>query len=356
MRPKLFHSFSRFYTSQNSGCSVILLCHSSYIEVVYHRCNENDGLVNALRSSFSQKSMDTLYNENDLTCVQVVCRQLNLILECMRNQFRWLNSLKYKMGIFCPVCACCEQRAIDYCEKHQSLNCKQEECLHFWPESELRASKGDACCLESDFARINRFNPEHCAPWFSSQENWVAHYDKLLSLDKGEGARTLSLPGEVVDTLLSPSNDCKEVVRQLEEKFNLDDAALQNPDPDNKVLIRALARKANNADRSDVVEELRKIVPAGTTAPILPESLHVREIPLGQLRKLTITLSGGDEWKIFAEEQLRLTPEEIRFLDQRTLNPADAALGYIAQKYRITVGDLYHLLTECGLDVIADLL
>ncbi|XP_022800252.1 uncharacterized protein LOC111338099 [Stylophora pistillata] len=292
VRPKLFHSFSRFYTSQNSGCSVILLCHSSYIEVVYHRCNENDGLVNALRSSFSQKSMDTLYNENDLTCVQVVCRQLNLILECMRNQFRWLNSMKYKMGIFCPIFACCEQRAIDYCEKHQSLNCKQEECLHFWPESELRASKGDACCLESDFACINRFNPEHCAPWFSSQENWVAHYDKLLSLDKGEGARTLSLPGEVVDTLLSPSNDCKEVVRQLEEKFNLDDAALQNPDPDNKVLIRALARKANNADRSDVVEELRKIVPAGTTAPILPESLHVREIPFSQLRKLTITLSG----------------------------------------------------------------
>ena len=51
-----------------------------------------------------------------------------------------------------------------------------------------------------------------------------------------------------------------------------------------------------------------------------------------------------------------MTPEEIRFLDQRTLNPADAALSYIAQKYRITVGDLYHLLTECGLPVVADLL
>lgn len=66
-------------------------------------------------------------------------------------------------------------------------------------------------------------------------------------------------------------------------------------------------------------------------------------------------VEGGDEWKIFAE-QLGLTPEEIRFLDHRTLNPADAALGYIAQKYQITVGDLYHLLTECGLPVIADLL
>ena len=67
------------------------------------------------------------------------------------------------------------------------------------------------------------------------------------------------------------------------------------------------------------------------------------------------TSVGLDEWKLFAEK-LGLTPEEIRFLDQRTLNPADAALSYIAQKYRITVGDLYHLLTECGLPVVADLL
>ena len=66
-------------------------------------------------------------------------------------------------------------------------------------------------------------------------------------------------------------------------------------------------------------------------------------------------VEGGDEWKIFAEK-LRLTPEEIRFLDNRTMNPADAALGYIAQKYQITVGDLYYLLTECGLPVVADLL
>ena len=81
----------------------------------------------------------------------------------------------------------------------------------------------------------------------------------------GEGATILSAPGEIVDTLLAPANDCKYFVRQLKDKFNLNDAALRNLDPDNKVLIRAIARKANNAGRSDVVEELRKIVPAGTT-------------------------------------------------------------------------------------------
>ena len=81
----------------------------------------------------------------------------------------------------------------------------------------------------------------------------------------GEGATTLSVPGEIVDTLLAQSNDCEDFVRQLEDKLNLNDAALRDPNPDNKVLIRTLAKKANNAGRSDLVEELRKIVPAGTT-------------------------------------------------------------------------------------------
>ena len=168
---KLFHGFSKFNTSQDAGCSVILLCHSSYIEVVYHRGNADDELVNALQSPFSQKSMDKLYNENDLSCVRVVCRQLGLILECMRNQFRWLNNMRYKMGIVCPICI--EHSADDYCERHQRLNCKQEECLHFWSESELCASKGGAFCTESVSAANNRFNPERWAPWFSSQDNWV---------------------------------------------------------------------------------------------------------------------------------------------------------------------------------------
>ena len=168
---KLFHGFSKFYTSQDAGCSVILLCHSSYIEVVYHRGNVDDDLVNTLQSPFSQKSMDKLYNENDLSCVRVVCRQLGLILECMRNQFRWLNNMRYKMGIVCPICR--EHSAVDYCERHQRLNCKQEECFHFWSESELCASKGGAFCTESVSAANNRFNPEHWAPWFSSQDDWV---------------------------------------------------------------------------------------------------------------------------------------------------------------------------------------
>ena len=51
---------------------------------------------------------------------------------------------------------------------------------------------------------------------------------------------------------------------------------------------------------------------------------------------------------------LGLNPEEIRYLDRRTMNPADAALAYIARRRHLTVGDLYDILCECGLPLIAD--
>lgn len=64
---------------------------------------------------------------------------------------------------------------------------------------------------------------------------------------------------------------------------------------------------------------------------------------------------GGDEWKPVAE-RLGLTPQEIRFLDKRTLNPFDAALSFIAKQRFLSVGDLYDALNDCELPVIADLL
>ena len=64
-------------------------------------------------------------------------------------------------------------------------------------------------------------------------------------------------------------------------------------------------------------------------------------------------VSGGDEWKLVAEK-LGLNPEEIRYLDKRTLNPADALLSYIANKRYLTVGELYEVLCDCGVPVMAD--
>ncbi|XP_022790294.1 uncharacterized protein LOC111329790 [Stylophora pistillata] len=116
-----------------------------------------------------------------------------------------------------------------------------------------------------------------------------------------------------------------------------------------------MARKANIKGRYDVIKELRSIVPSGTTAPLLRESLQVGKMPFSQRRELTIALSGVQEWKIFAEK-LGLKPTEIRFLDQRTLNPVEAALNYVVQRCQITVGDLYVILNDSELPVIADLL
>jgi len=66
-------------------------------------------------------------------------------------------------------------------------------------------------------------------------------------------------------------------------------------------------------------------------------------------------VAGGEEWKEVVE-RMGLTPREIRFLDKRTLNPCDAALAFFARYCNIRVGDLYDLLNECGLPVVADLL
>jgi len=65
--------------------------------------------------------------------------------------------------------------------------------------------------------------------------------------------------------------------------------------------------------------------------------------------------AGGDEWMEVAEK-LGLTPKEIRYLDKRTLNPCEAVLAFIAQRCHISVGDLYDVLNECGLPVVADFL
>lgn len=66
-------------------------------------------------------------------------------------------------------------------------------------------------------------------------------------------------------------------------------------------------------------------------------------------------LAGGDEWKLVAE-RLGLDQEKIRFLDNRTLNPADILIGYIANQRHLTVADLYEVLCDCELPVIADTL
>ena len=70
-------------------------------------------------------------------------------------------------------------------------------------------------------------------------------------------------------------------------------------------------------------------------------------------RFLSIIVAGGDKWKLVAEK-LGLNNEEIRFLDERNTNPVDALLGFIANQRHMSVGELYQVICDCGIPVIAD--
>ena len=66
-------------------------------------------------------------------------------------------------------------------------------------------------------------------------------------------------------------------------------------------------------------------------------------------------VSGDNEWMIVAEK-LGLTSQEIRYLDRRTRNPADALFSYIANQRHLPAGEIYDILCDCGLPALADIL
>ena len=66
-------------------------------------------------------------------------------------------------------------------------------------------------------------------------------------------------------TLMPQLCDTKEVLPQLKDLLQLDEASLEQPDPETKRLMRCLANKAKRSNRLDLVRKLREITPAGTT-------------------------------------------------------------------------------------------
>ena len=167
--PELYHNFARFYTSQEEECSVILLCHSSSIEVVVHQETSQD-LADNLQSRLSC-SADVRYNACEVTCARTVRRKLGLILESIRNEFCWLKNMKYEVSFICPVC--CPGGAFRFCPKHATQGCEEEVWLHFWPESQLCDVEKDICCTKSAAAPSNRVDVKQFAPWFAPPQNQV---------------------------------------------------------------------------------------------------------------------------------------------------------------------------------------
>ena len=145
--------------------------------------------------------------------------------------------------------------------------CRFSWCLKYpfiftQSESTLSLSNGRVCVRNC--AVLKLVYSKALRTWLDSYD--VTHsssFHKLVSLGYKDG--TLSVPVEILDSLLSPSNDCKDVVQQLKDKFNLDQVVLRDPDPDKMKLTRYLAKKANIEGRYDVIKELRSLVPAGIT-------------------------------------------------------------------------------------------
>ena len=164
VNPQLYKNFARFYTAEDESCSVVLLCHSSLIEVVVH-----EGNVRSPKGDLQADSGNSPRDESDsfeVFCAREVFRQLVLLLECLRKEFCWLKRIKYQAGIICSVC--CHRRLVNYCRTHHKQDCEREECLHFIPESELRNLNQHMTCTRSAVAVNNRVYAKDFTAWFAS--------------------------------------------------------------------------------------------------------------------------------------------------------------------------------------------
>ena len=169
VNPQLYKNFARFYTAEDENCSVVLLCHSSLIEVVVH-----EGNVHSLKDDFQTKLGNSPGDHRDsfeAHCAREVFRLLVFLLERLRKEFCWLKRMKYKVGVICPVC--CHKRRVSYCSTHHKQDCAREECLHFISESELRKANQSITCTRSAVAVNNKVYIKDFTAWFVSPSGEV---------------------------------------------------------------------------------------------------------------------------------------------------------------------------------------
>ena len=165
--PRLFKNFARLYT-KSQRCSVILLCHSSFIEVVVHGGND-PSLKDDLKANLCNSIADRCASLEVLVAREIF-RQLMFLLERFRKEFCWLKRMEYQAGVICPVC--CHERIVKYCTTHHKQDCKREECLHFIPGSELRNANQPITCTRSP-AAVDKVGLSHFSAWFPSSREEV---------------------------------------------------------------------------------------------------------------------------------------------------------------------------------------
>ena len=173
VKSKLFHNFARFFTSDDENCSVILLCHSSAVEIVVHKANPSLALageqssVIALSTDFPSHTVAT-----EVTCAGAVRRRLGLMMEYMRTEFSWLKDIKYEMCVLCPIC--CKGGAVNYCPTHKKERCKEDQCLHFWSISKLFNDSGSTFCDRSASAQDTQVSVMQFSHWYDLSGHQVS--------------------------------------------------------------------------------------------------------------------------------------------------------------------------------------
>ena len=148
IKPVLFNNVALFHILPHNATSLVLLCHSSSIEIVL--C-VGDGVTLADEASFSC--------EVDLNVSRDIHRQMRLFLECMRKEFFWLEHMRYEMCVSCPVCSL--QKGSSKCRKHCVRGC---DCLHLLSELEMQNLP---YCKRPVVCGDRRIFKAMFVPWFS---------------------------------------------------------------------------------------------------------------------------------------------------------------------------------------------
>ncbi len=182
-KPQFHQNFARFHICPDEGCSVILLCHSSFIEIVVHRAKGEVRDLSKRLQAMATKSCPNLGDLNpDEIVARAVRRQVGLMLECMPKEFVWLRNVTCEMKVLCPVC--CPGGSVQYCQDHGFTDCKQEQCLHFWSVAEFQS--GQQFCDRSAVAGDPRLNPKQFAPWFAFLNEEASTIEKKLQCSTNE--------------------------------------------------------------------------------------------------------------------------------------------------------------------------
>ena len=150
--PELYKNFAMFHILPHFAISIVFILHSSSIEIIFHDGND------------APAQMAGLNYQRDLKTSRAIHLQLRCLLERIREEFFWLEHMRYEICVCCPVCS----KKGTKCRAHDMRGC---ECLHLLSELELRER---SCCTRPGICGNRTIDITTFKHWFAlsdAQEN-----------------------------------------------------------------------------------------------------------------------------------------------------------------------------------------